>query len=188
MLKRRDILKGFTALCAIPVLPDFLFGLINDEHPVCYSIVPNGGVPDVKNDKSSCGHYTFSDGICVFSQAIMDVLHKPGLIAVDLEDLKRIFKYKGDAVLGFGAAKKTVDALRKAISHSSMKKAIGDSKGLFFSIAGGTELSNKDVSEAAGLIYDLLPDEAEILFSACIKPEIHNETRVSIIATGISYK
>jgi len=123
-------------------------------------------------------------------QGISDIILIPGLINVDFADVKTIIQDQGRGVMGScvgngdGAA---IDAAKRAISNPLLEESsIEGAKGILVNITGGLELSLNDVQEAVSYIYDSAHEEVHLIFGAVIDPDIGNEVRVTVIATGFS--
>jgi cell division protein FtsZ len=121
-------------------------------------------------------------------QGISDIILVPGLINVDFADVRTIMESMGRAVMGSGSAKGeggAFEAAKKAISNPLLEdSSIEGAKGILINITGGLELSLSDVQSATSLIYDSAHDDVNVIFGAVIDPDIEDEVRVTVIATG----
>jgi cell division protein FtsZ len=121
-------------------------------------------------------------------QGISDIILVPGLINVDFADVRTIIEDKGRGVMGTGIGKGengAVEATKKAISNPLIEESsIEGAKGILVNITGGLELSISDVQEAISYIHDSASDDVHLIFGAVINPDITNEVRVTVIATG----
>lgn len=125
-------------------------------------------------------------------QGISDLILIPGLINLDFADVKTIMENAGRAVMGVGLGRGeggALDAAKKAISNPLLEDSSTEgAKGIIINITGGIDLSLSSVQDAAGFIYDMANDEANIIFGAVINPDIEDEVRVTVIATGFDEK
>lgn len=125
-------------------------------------------------------------------QGISDIILVPGLINVDFADVKTIMENMGRAVMGSGTCSGeggALDAAKKAISNPLIEdSSIEGARGILVNITGGLELSLSAVEEATALIYDSAHEEANVIFGAVIDPDITDEVRVTVIATGFEEK
>jgi len=123
-------------------------------------------------------------------QGISDIILIPGLINVDFADVRTIIEDKGRGVMGSGTGKGeggAVEAAKKAISNPLLEESsIEGAKGILINITGGLELSLNDVQEAASFVYDSAHEEVHLIFGAVIDPDIGDEVRVTVIATGFN--
>jgi len=125
-------------------------------------------------------------------QGISDLILIPGLINLDFADVKAVMADAGRAVMGLGVGKGdggALEAARKAISNPLLEGSSTEgAKGIILNITGGLNLSQSSVQDAAAFIYDLADNEANIIFGAVINPDIEDEVRVTVIATGFEGK
>jgi cell division protein FtsZ len=125
-------------------------------------------------------------------QGISDIIVVPGLINVDFADVKTIMENMGRAVMGVGTGKGeggAFEAAKKAISNPLLEdSSIDGARGILINITGGLELSLSEVQEATALIYDSAHEEVNVIFGAVIDPDISDEVRVTVIATGFEEK
>jgi len=121
-------------------------------------------------------------------QGISDIILVPGLINVDFADVKTIMERMGRAVMGSGSAKGeggAFEAAKKAISNPLLEdSSIEGAKGILINITGGLELSLSEVQAATSLIYDSAHEDVNVIFGAVIDPDVDDEVRVTVIATG----
>ena len=125
-------------------------------------------------------------------QGISDIIIKPGLINVDFADVRTIMQNTGKAVMGTGAGKGeggAAEAAKKAISNPLLEdSSIEGARGILLNITGGINLSLSDVQEAASIVYDSAHENAAIIIGNVIDPDIEDEVRITVIATGFEEK
>jgi cell division protein FtsZ len=123
-------------------------------------------------------------------QGISDIILIPGLINVDFADVRTIIEDKGRGVMGAGSGRGeggAIEAAKKAVSNPLLEESsIEGAKGILINITGGFDLSLNDVQDAASFIYDSAHDEVHLIFGAVIDPDIGDEVRVTLIATGFN--
>jgi cell division protein FtsZ len=121
-------------------------------------------------------------------QGISDIILVPGLINVDFADVKTVMESMGGAVMGAGTAKgegSAFEAAKKAISNPLLEhSSIEGAKGILINITGGLELSIDDIQAAASYVHDNAHEDASVIFGAVIDPDMTEEVRVTVIATG----
>lgn len=120
-------------------------------------------------------------------QGISDIITIPGLINVDFADVKNIMSNAGSALMGIGRASgegRALEAARKAIESQLLETTINGASGIIFNVTGGPDLTLHEVHEAAGLIYELAQDDANIIIGAVIDPNFGSEVQITTIATG----
>lgn len=122
-------------------------------------------------------------------QGISDLILIPGLINLDFADVKSIMENAGRAVIGMGTGSGeggAFEAAKKAISNPLLEESsIEGAKGILINITGGLNISHDAVQEASSLIHDSAHEEANIILGAVINPDMEDEVRVTVIATGL---
>ncbi|MGA1875826.1 MAG: cell division protein FtsZ [bacterium] len=121
-------------------------------------------------------------------QGISDLITKPGEINLDFADVKTIMSEKGTALMGTGVAKgegRAIEATRKAISSPLLEdNSLEGARGVLLNITGGSDLTLWEVNEASSTIYELVHEEANIIFGSVHDENMVDEVRVTVIATG----
>ncbi len=164
------------------------------EHVDTLIVIPNDRISLVV-EKGTPLLNAFSVANDVLRQAIQgisDLILTPGLINLDFADVKTVMENSGRAVMGMGIGSgegSAVMAAKKAISNPLLEdSSIDGARGILINITGGMDLSLDAVQEATALIYDSAHDDANILFGAVINPDIKDEVRITVIATGFEQK
>lgn len=125
-------------------------------------------------------------------QGISDLVLVPGLINLDFADVKAIVEGAGRAVMGMGTGRgegAARDAAKKAILNPLLENnSIDGASGILLNITGGLEMSLNDVQEATASIFDSAAEDANIIVGAVIDPDVKEEVRVTVIATGFKDK
>jgi cell division protein FtsZ len=75
-------------------------------------------------------------------------------------------------------------AAEQAISSQLLDITIDGARGVLFNITGGPSLTLFEVNQAAALIRETAHPEVNMIFGAVIDPEMSDEIRVTVIATG----
>jgi cell division protein FtsZ len=123
-------------------------------------------------------------------QSISDIILTPGLINVDFADVKTIIENKGRGVMGSGFGRGeggALEAAKKAITNPLLEEpSIEGATGVLLNITGGLQLSLDDVKEAASFVFDSAHDEVNLIFGAVVDPDLDDEVRVTVIATGFN--
>ncbi|MEC4676333.1 MAG: cell division protein FtsZ [Nitrospirota bacterium] len=157
-------------------------------------VIPNDRISLVV-EKSTPMLKSFSIANDVLKQAVQgisDIILVPGLINVDFADVKTIMEGMGRAVMGSGIGKGeggAAEAAKKAILNPLIEdSSIEGARGILINITGGLELSLSQVQEATSLIYDSAHEDVNVIFGSVIDPDVNDEVRVTVIATGFEEK
>ena len=121
--------------------------------------------------------------------SISDLIKNTGFINLDFADVTCIMKDAGFAHMGVGHAGgkgKAEDAARMAVSSPLMETSINGARGVLINISGSEDMTLEDVEAAANLVQEAAHPEANIIFGASFDPELQDEMRVTVIATGFS--
>jgi len=120
-------------------------------------------------------------------QAIADLITIPGLINLDLADVRSITQNAGLSLVGIGVGKgkkKAITAANMAISSPLLEVSIKGAKSLLINVTGGLDMSLFEVNEIVNIVSQAVGTETNILFGAIIDEELKDEIRVSVIATS----
>jgi len=124
-------------------------------------------------------------------QGISDLINFPGEINVDFADVRAIMSNAGTALMGMGRASgagedRAKTAALMAIDSPLLEMSIEGARGVLFNVQGGKNLSMFEISEAAEIINQHVDTEAKIIFGTSIDPNLQDEIRITVIATGFT--
>lgn len=120
-------------------------------------------------------------------QGISDIITIPGLINVDFADVRAIMADAGSALMGIGLGSgksRAREAAVAAVSSPLLEASIHGAKGVVINITGGYDLTLHEVNAAADSIYEVVDEDANIIFGAVIDDTMEGEVRITVIATG----
>jgi cell division protein FtsZ len=121
-------------------------------------------------------------------QGISDLMTVPGLINVDFADVRTIMSSMGRALMGTGIGngkRRATEAAEMAISSPLLEDvSIDGATGILINITGGPDLTLHEVNEASSLIQQAAHEDANIIFGSVIDPNLSDEVRITVIATG----
>ena len=118
---------------------------------------------------------------------ISDLITVRGLINLDFADVKSIMTQAGSALMAIGRGagdSRMVEAANMAISSPLLELSIDGAKGVLFNIMGGEDMGIQEVYEAADIISKAADPDANIIFGAVIDPNMRDEVKITLIATG----
>ncbi|HUE95417.1 MAG TPA: cell division protein FtsZ, partial [Longimicrobiaceae bacterium] len=122
------------------------------------------------------------------TQGISDLIRVTGEVNVDFADVRTIMSSRGAALMGtgFGAGEnRAIQAAQEAISSPLLDNiSIQGAAGVLINITGGMDLAIDEVTTISQIIQEAAGEEAEIIFGAVHDPEMSEEIRVTVIATG----
>jgi cell division protein FtsZ len=121
-------------------------------------------------------------------QGISDLMTVPGLINGDFADVRTIMSNMGRALMGTGIGegkRRATEAAEMAISSPLLEAvSIEGATGILINITGGPDLTLHEVNEASTLIQNAAHEDANIIFGSVIDPNLSDEVRITVIATG----
>lgn len=156
-------------------------------------VVPNQRLLDIIDKRTSIvDAFKASDDVLRQAvQGISDLINFPGEINVDFADVRAIMSNAGTALMAMGRASGSGDdrarnAAIQAIESPLLEMDIRGAKGVLFNIQGGKNLSMFEVGEAADIINSQVDPDAKIIFGTSIDPNLQDEIKITVVATGFS--
>ena len=122
-------------------------------------------------------------------QSIAELVTVPGDINLDFADIQSVMSNAGPAWMAIGRGtgeNKAVDAARAAIQSSLLDVSIDGARGVVLNVTGGTDLTLKEVNEAADIIIAAAHPDAQVFFGSATDLKMEDEVKITIIATGFS--
>jgi len=156
-------------------------------------IIPNDRLLDLCDHKTGVDNaFKLADDVLRHGvQAIAEVITTPGLINLDFADVKAVMQEAGPAWMSIGRGSgqnRAIDAANQALASPLLDVSINGSKSVLFNVVGGTSLTLFEVNEAADVIRQAVDPEANIIFGVAHDPDMDNEVRITLIATGFVAK
>ncbi|NLE73174.1 MAG: cell division protein FtsZ [Actinobacteria bacterium] len=122
-------------------------------------------------------------------QGICDLVITPGLINLDLADVRTIMTDAGTAHMGIGEARgenRAQQAAEMAINSSLLETSIAGARGILLNVSGGDDLSLFEVNEVAQAVTEAADLEANIIFGAVVDTDLDDVVRVTVVAAGFA--
>lgn len=123
---------------------------------------------------------------------ISDMITSPGLINVDFADVRTIMSEMGQAMIGFGSCKgsagegRAEEATRLAVKSDLLERVdLSGAKGILVNITAGPDLAFTEFTIVGDTIAEFASDEATVVVGTTLVPEMEDEIRVTIVATGL---
>jgi cell division protein FtsZ len=120
-------------------------------------------------------------------QGISELITVPGLINLDFADVKAIMSEGGAALMAVGHSNgedRAKKAAEMAVSSELLDITINGARGILFNVTGGSDLTLYEVTEAASIIKETAHPDVNMIFGAVIDPNLQDEIRITVIATG----
>lgn len=122
-------------------------------------------------------------------QGIADLIIRPGMINVDFADVKTVMSEMGMAMMGSGSASgenRAREAAEAAIRSPLLEGVnLQGARGILVNITAGLDLTLGDFNEVGEIIEDFASADATVVVGTVIDPELSDELRVTVVATGL---
>ncbi len=122
-------------------------------------------------------------------QGIAELITRPGLINVDFADVRTVMSEMGMAMMGSALAsgeQRATDAALAAISSPLLEDVnIAGARGILVNVTGGPDMSIGEFEEVGKTVKELASDDATVVIGTVIDPEMQNQLRVTLVATGL---
>lgn len=159
------------------------------EHAHTLISIPNDRLLQLADKKSSLQDaFRMADEVLHQGiQGISELITIPGLINLDFADVKAIMSEGGAALMAVGRGsgdERAKTAAEQAISSQLLDITIDGARGVLFNVTGGSNMTLFEVNQAAAIIRETAHPDVNMIFGAVIDPEMGDEIRVTVIATG----
>jgi len=125
-------------------------------------------------------------------QGIAELITRPGLINVDFADVRTVMSEMGMAMMGSGTAKgedRALMAAQSAIGSPLLEDVdLNGACGILVNVTAGMNLSMKEFEEVGTTVADLASEDATVVIGTVIDPDMQDDLRVTVVATGLGSK
>ena len=153
--------------------------------------IPNSKLPEVMGEDALLlnAFKAANDVLHGAVQGIAELITRQGLINVDFADVRTVMCEMGMAVMGAGQAKgedRAIMAVQAAIGSPLLEDVnLQGARGVLVNITAGMNLTMREFEEIGSAVSDLASDDATVVIGTVIDPEIGDELRVTVVATGL---
>lgn len=159
------------------------------EHAHTLISIPNDRLLQLADKKSSLQDaFRMADEVLHQGiQGISELITTPGLINLDFADVKTIMSEGGAALMAVGSGSgddRAKSAAEQAISSQLLDITIDGARGVLFNVTGGPNMTLFEVNQAAAIIRETAHPDVNMIFGAVIDPNMGDEIRCTVIATG----
>ncbi len=123
-------------------------------------------------------------------QGIADLIVRPGLINVDFADVRTVMSEMGLAMMGTGSARG--DDRAQAAAEAAVQNPLLDdvnlagANGILVNITAGSDFTMAEFDEIGRTIDGFASEDATVVVGTVLDPEMQDEVRVTVVATGLS--
>ncbi|KAG1663520.1 Cell division protein FtsZ [Nymphon striatum] len=122
-------------------------------------------------------------------QGIADLITRPGLINVDFADVRTVMSEMGMSMMGTGVARgddRATKAAEAAISSPLLDDInLDGAKGILVNITAGLDMGIHEFEEVGAAVRQFAHDDATVVVGTVIDPDMSEEIRVTLVATGL---
>ena len=159
------------------------------EHADTLIAIPNDRLLQIADKRASLQDaFRLADDVLRQGiQGISELITTPGLINLDFADVRAIMSEGGAALMAVGkgsADERARKAAEDAISSKLLDITIDGARGVLFNVTGGPNMTLFEVNQAAAIIRETAHPDVNMIFGAVIDPNMGDEIRVTVIATG----
>ena len=153
-------------------------------------IVPNDKVLSVLKGKALTEAFRAANDVLHGAvQGIAELITRPGLINVDFADVRTVMSEKGMAMMGTGVGEgdnRAKLAAETAVASPLLEDVdLSGARGILVNITCGEDLSIDEFAEVGSIVQEFASDEATVVVGTAIDPELSDELRVTVVATGL---
>jgi len=159
------------------------------EHADTLIAIPNDRLLQVADKRASLQDaFRLADDVLHQGiQGISELITIPGLINLDFADVRAIMSEGGAALMAVGNGtgdERAKKAAEDAISSKLLDITIDGARGVLFNVTGGPNMTLFEVNQAAAIIRETSHPDVNMIFGAVIDPNMGDDIRITVIATG----
>ncbi|GAA5648046.1 MULTISPECIES: cell division protein FtsZ [Vibrio] len=122
-------------------------------------------------------------------QGIAELITRPGMINVDFADVRTVMSEMGHAMMGSGVAKgedRAEEAAETAISSPLLEDIdLAGARGVLVNITAGLDMRLDEFETVGNTVKAFASDNATVVIGTSLDPDMTEEIRVTVVATGI---
>jgi len=122
-------------------------------------------------------------------QGIAELITRPGMINVDFADVRTVMSEMGHAMMGSGVAsgeERAEEAAEAAISSPLLEDIdLAGARGVLVNITAGLDMRLDEFETVGNTVKAFASDNATVVIGTSLDPDMTEEFRVTVVATGI---
>lgn len=122
-------------------------------------------------------------------QGIAELITRPGMINVDFADVRTVMSEMGHAMMGSGIAvgeDRAEQAAEEAISSPLLEDIdLAGARGVLVNITAGLDMRLDEFETVGNTVKAFASDNATVVIGTSLDPDMTDEIRVTVVATGI---
>jgi cell division protein FtsZ len=154
-------------------------------------VIPNDRLTQVVDKKTTLEEaFRISDDVLRQGvQGIADLVVNPGMINLDLADVKTIMTGTGECLMGIGFGtgdSRAEDAARQAVASPLLDTSIEGAQRILFNITAGKDITLHECEKAAEIVRASTDPNANIIFGVANDDQMQGEMKITLVATGFA--
>ncbi|MEQ8857369.1 MAG: cell division protein FtsZ [Pseudomonadales bacterium] len=161
------------------------------EHVDSLITIPNDKLMGVLGERASIlqAFAAANDVLLGAVQGIADLIIRHGLINVDFADVRTVMSEMGMAMMGTGRASgehRAQEAAEAAIRSPLLEDVdLHGARGILVNVTAGPDLAMGDFIDVGNVIEEYASDQATVVIGTVIDPNMGDELKVTVVATGL---
>lgn len=152
-------------------------------------VIPNDKLLELAPDLPLHTAFKVADEILTNAvKGIAELVTRPGLINLDLADVRAVMEGGGIALIGVGESdseNRAQEAVDKAINNPLLNIDITGAKGALINVSGGPDMTLNEARTVVETVSQRLDENARVIWGAQIYEDMAKTIRAMIIITGI---
>jgi len=158
------------------------------QHVDSLIVVPNDKLLEIASDDTSLDEaFGLADRVLQYGvSSISDLVAVPGMINLDLADVRRVMTDAGVCHMGIGRGSgesRAATAVKQAMSSPLLETTIEGAHSIIINFTGGHDMKIKEINEAASQVREAVSPDADIIFGAVIDENMQDDLVITIIAS-----
>ncbi len=163
------------------------------KHVDAIVVIPNERLKQVSDTRITLANaFEIADDVLRRGvQSISELINGTAYINLDFADVTSVMKDAGYAHMGVGSAKgkdKAENAARMAIASPLLETSIKGATGILINITASPDIQLEDIDLASTMVADEASPDANVIWGVAFDPNLDDEMKITIIATGFSRK
>ncbi|MEM2133426.1 MAG: cell division protein FtsZ [Candidatus Jordarchaeaceae archaeon] len=153
-------------------------------------IIPNEKLLGIADKISLTEAFSLADEVLIKGvNSISELIIKPGLVNVDLADIRTVVKDSGVAFIGVGESSggdRACQAVEKALGNPLLDVDAKDARAALINITGDQNLTIREAELIVRKVSEKVNPNSEVIWGANINPSLKDTLRVAIIISAVS--
>lgn len=132
-------------------------------------------------------HQEIESRLLMVVQTITELITRPGLICIDLNDIRNVLAYGGLACVGMGRSvgkSRVTKAVEDALAGPFLSKSsLADARGVLVNVTAGVNCFISEFDAVFDMVSSMAQENSIIVGGTVLRPEMDKEMQVTLITT-----